>query len=178
MGNNPFNRNDPLGLSAAQAKMLSGGLGGQIASSYGVRAAATQGIGIAGLSVVLPLTLSGDTPNQNNSYKYITYTRTNPLTNQVYSGRSSGYGTAEEIAIKRGYGQPLLNAEGFSSPQVDQSSTNYGAIRGREQQLIDVHGGAQSQGGSSRNKINGVSDINPLKPIYIFEANKEFGTLP
>jgi RHS repeat-associated protein len=32
VGNNPFNRNDPLGLSAAQAKMLSGGLGSQIAS--------------------------------------------------------------------------------------------------------------------------------------------------
>lgn len=35
------------------------------------------------------------------------------------------------------------------------------AIRGREQQLIDMHGGAKSQGGTSGNAINGISPNNP-----------------
>ena len=90
---------------------------------------------------------------------------------------SSGYGDPQSIALKRGAGQTHLNAEGFSLPQVDQSSTNYSAIRGREQQLIDLNGGAQSVGGTARNLINGISNINPFRPLYIFEATKEFGPL-
>lgn len=44
----------------------------------------------------------------------------------------------------------------------------------REQQLIDMHGGAKSMGGSSGNAINGISQNNPNRLYYINQANKEF----
>ncbi|WP_284415329.1 RHS repeat-associated core domain-containing protein [Acidovorax sp. SUPP3334] len=107
---------------------------------------------------------------------YQTYTRYNPLTGDCYSGRTSGIDTPERNVRNRGYGQSLLNAEGFLPPVLDRSSTNYDAIRGREQQLIDINGGAQSSGGDSRNKINGISPWNPRGPLrYIPAANAEFG---
>ncbi len=112
----------------------------------------------------------------NEEITYQTYTRYNPLTGDCYSGRTSGTDTPENNIRNRGYGQPLLNAEGFLPPVLDRSSTNYNAIRGREQQLIDVNGGAQSSGGTSRNKINGISPINPRGPfVYIPAATAEFG---
>ncbi|MBX3588702.1 MAG: hypothetical protein KF796_18885 [Ramlibacter sp.] len=107
---------------------------------------------------------------------YQTYTRYNPLTGDCYSGRTSGTDTPENNVRNRGYGQPLLNAEGFLPPVLDRSSTNYNAIRGREQQLIDVNGGARSSGGTSRNMINGISSFNPRGPfVYIPAATAEFG---
>jgi hypothetical protein len=56
--------------------------------------------------------------------------------------------------------------------------SNYFASRGREQQLINFYGGAKSMGGTSGNAINGISDINPLRSIYINAAITEFGSLP
>jgi hypothetical protein len=58
---------------------------------------------------------------------------------------------------------------------VDKSSSNADAIRGREQQLIEQNGGAQSQGGTSGNKINGVSPNNPNAESYRAACKKEFG---
>ncbi len=49
------------------------------------------------------------------------------------------------------------------------------AIRGREQQLIDAHGGAQSDGGTSANLIRGVGRRNPLAPIYDAASTAMFG---
>ena len=51
------------------------------------------------------------------------------------------------------------------------------AIRGREQQLIDYHGGAQSTGGTSGNAINGIGECNQKKKNYIEATIKEFGEL-
>ena len=61
---------------------------------------------------------------------------------------------------------------------LDKYSTSPQAIRGREQQLIDFRGGAQSVGGTARNKINGVSDWNPNGPYYNWASTAEFGALP
>lgn len=63
-----------------------------------------------------------------------------------------------------------MNSEGFGPAVLDKSSTNKAAIRGREQQLIDFHGGAQSMGGTSGNKINGISPLNPKRQFYKNEA--------
>jgi hypothetical protein len=77
-----------------------------------------------------------------------------------------------------------LTGEGFLPPVLDraisiqQDANAYGAIRGREQQLIDFNGGAQSMGGTSRNMINGISDINPLRSFYIQKSIELFGALP
>ena len=140
---------------------------------YGARAAAGTSAGV----LLLPLALSGDTTNQK-PYLYVTYTRTNADNGQIYSGRTSGYGDPNSIVLKRAAGQPLLNAEGFQKPVVDTVSTDFGAIRGREQQLIDFHGGAQSVNGTTRNKINGVADFNPFRGYYINQSINQFGALP
>jgi len=106
---------------------------------------------------------------------YQTYTRYNPVTRQCYSGRTSGYGTPEENVRRRGIEQAHLTAEGFFPPILDKSSSSYPSIRGREQQLIEINGGARSDGGRSRNLINGISPWNPLKDFYLNSATAEFG---
>ncbi len=104
---------------------------------------------------------------------YQTYTRTNPETGQVYSGRTSGTGEPQANVSRRDSGHHL-NEEGFDPAATDKSSTNPEAIRGREQQLIDLYGGAQSQGGRSANKIRAVSLQNTKLVDYMKAATQEF----
>lgn len=150
-------------------------IGGRAAG--GTLAEVATGLSPLGAGLVLPLAIAGDS-QQSRTYTYVTYTRVNPKTGQIYAGRTGGYGNPEALVARRAAGQPLLNAEGFAPPVVDRATTNYGAIRGREQQLIDSIGGAQSVGGSARNKINGVADFNPNRPFYMNAAQREFGNLP
>ena len=103
-----------------------------------------------------------------------TYTKTNPETGEVYSGRTSGTGTPAENMRGRDRNHHM-NDKGFGPAQLDKSSTNADAIRGREQQLIDANGGAKSQGGTSGNSINGVSPTNPNRQKYEDAASQEFG---
>jgi RHS repeat-associated protein len=102
-----------------------------------------------------------------------TYTKENPLTGEVYSGRTSGRATPEENVATRDANHHM-NDQGFASANLDKSSTNPNAIRGREQQLIEKNGGAKSQGGTSGNKINGISPKNPNSEQYRQSATKEF----
>ena len=105
---------------------------------------------------------------------YVTYTKVNPKTGEVYSGRASGYGTPKEVVANRDRNHHM-NEKGFEPAELDRFSTNSDAIRGREQQLIELNGGAKSQGGSSGNAINGVSLTNPNKQRYEDARRKEFG---
>jgi len=100
--------------------------------------------------------------------------KTNPETGDVYSGRTSGTGTPEQNVAARDASHHM-NEDGYGPAQLDKSSTNPDAIRGREQQLIDQNGGAQSQGGTSGNRINGVSPNNPKAGQYEGAAQEEFG---
>ncbi len=77
---------------------------------------------------------------------YQTYTKTNLSTGEVYTGRTSGFGTALQNVERRDLNHHK-NKEGFGPAVLDVSSTNKAAIRGREQQLIEANGGAQSMGG-------------------------------
>jgi hypothetical protein len=106
-----------------------------------------------------------------------TYTKNNPDTGQTYSGRTSGTRSPEENVMLRDRSHHM-NEEGYGPANVDKSSTNPAAIRGREQQLIDANGGAQSQGGTSGNAINGVSPTNPNKPVYCTACESEFPVEP
>ncbi len=107
---------------------------------------------------------------------YQTYTRYNPTTGDCYSGRTSGTADPKTNVRNRGYGQPLLKAEGFLDPVLDRSSYNEDAVRGREQQLIELNGRARSMGGTSRNMINGVGPLNLAGPLRYFPAaTSEFG---
>lgn len=107
---------------------------------------------------------------------YQTYTKTNPETGEVYSSRTSGYGTPKENVSRRDK-KHHMNDKGFGPAALDKSSTNKDAIRGREQQLIDSNGGAKSQRGTSGNAINGISPNNKKKNRYMKFATDEFGEL-
>ncbi|MCJ9750670.1 hypothetical protein MOV61_08060 [Neorhizobium sp. BETTINA12A] len=105
---------------------------------------------------------------------YQTYTKTHELTGQLYTGRTSGYGTPLGNIAGRDAGHQM-NAKGYGPAQLDKTSPNAAAIRGREQQLIDHMGGARSMGGTSGNSINGISQNNPNRSHYFSEALREFG---
>jgi hypothetical protein len=113
-----------------------------------------------------------------NDFKFVTYTRTNGATGEVYSGRTSGFGSAQGLANARAAWHPTRLA-GFGPAVVDRvapgTAQGYAAIRGREQQLIDAHGRAQSEGGTSANMIRGVSAANPLAGVYQAAALRMFG---
>src|SRR5258708_30656734 len=98
----------------------------------------------------------------------------NSKTGKVYSGKTSGTKTAEQNVAARDANHHM-NEKGFGEAQLDKSSTSADAIRGREQQLIQESGSAQSQGGTSGNAINGVSPTNPKADIYKNAAEQEFG---
>ncbi len=105
---------------------------------------------------------------------YQTYTKTNPQTGEVYTGRTSGYGTPEENIAKRDRNHHK-NKDGFGPAVLDKTSDNPDAIRGREQDMIDYHGGAKSKGGSSGNDIQGISDGNKKRDTYLRASQEEFG---
>jgi hypothetical protein len=104
---------------------------------------------------------------------YQTYTKTNPETGEVYSGRTSGTGTPAENIRARDVNHHM-NDKGFGPAVPDKTSSSKGAIRGREQVLIDKNGGAKSSGGTSGNTINGISPRNPKRSSYLRAAGKEF----
>ena len=119
-----------------------------------------------------------DAINDYQNRIYVTYTLTNPETGQVYVGRTSGFGTPQQIANKRYYNHTLKKALGFGKPVVDRSAIGLEgkmAIRGREQQLIDYHGGIGNK--KVANKIRGVAKWNPAGRTYHQKANKIFGNI-
>ncbi|MBR6659306.1 MAG: hypothetical protein IKL19_04430 [Paludibacteraceae bacterium] len=79
-----------------------------------------------------------------NEKTYQTYTKLNPKTGEVYSGRTSGNGTPEENILKRDKNHHM-NKFGFGPAILDKSSSNKNAIRRvQEQILINNNGGAKS----------------------------------
>lgn len=115
---------------------------------------------------------------------HVSYTKTNPENLEVYSGRASGSNDgslkeeelAKKIMVKRDSSHHK-NEEGFDVYDIDKISDNSEAIRGREQMLIEYNGGAKSQGGTSGNSINSISDRNPKKRKYLLTALKIFGSI-
>jgi hypothetical protein len=115
---------------------------------------------------------------------FVTYTKSNSDTGEVYSGLASDEideslsqkEMARKILNKRDSGHHK-NKEGFLPPQVDKISTDYDAMRGREQNLIEYNGGAKSEGGISGNEINSISHRNKKRSKYLEAAAKLFGGL-
>lgn len=105
---------------------------------------------------------------------YVTYTLEGP-NGQTYSGRASGFGTPEQVMWGR-YATHHMRLQGYHNPTLDvfaQGVGNYGAIRGREQQLIDRYGGVGSP--QVGNSIRGVSRYNPAGRAYHWMSNYKFG---
>jgi len=165
--NNPIWAADPMGLQGATT-----------VDTWCVQhpAECAAILGGTGLAAQKAINNQVETRQKNRQKTYQTYTRYNPTTGQCYSGRTSGYDSPETNVHRRGLEQTHLYKEGFAAPVLDRSSSNYSSIRGREQMLIDINGGAQSSGGTSRNLINGISPFNPAGPlIYMPAAMSEFG---
>ncbi len=118
---------------------------------------------------------AGDVAKTTEKVKtYQTYTKTNKATGEVYVGRTSGTGTPEQN-VKRRDQNHHMNKQGYGPAELDKSSTNPDAIRGQEQFGIDKNGGAKINGGTSGNRINGISRNNPKRQQYENARRKEFG---
>jgi RHS repeat-associated protein len=152
------------------------------AMAQGARAAAGGSAGgsgtrAAGAALAAALTTAADEAPEKI---WVTYTKVGP-NGEVYAGRTSGYGTPEEVVAARDRGHIILNLiQGFSAARVDAwASANregfaaYGAIRGREQQIIDYYGGTGSP--YVANAINGISPVNPLHFYYMATSWERFG---
>lgn len=113
---------------------------------------------------------------------YLTYTKQNNETGEVYSGRASGLSKEEELdenivksTLRKRDSSHHKNEEGFTRAEVDVYSTDSDAVRGREQELIEHFGGAQSEGGTSGNYLNSISRKNKKRDQYLDAAKKIFG---
>jgi RHS repeat-associated protein len=120
---------------------------------------------------------------------WVTYTKSKVMpdgTVKTYSGRSSGTYTgiaptqaeAQAAVDRREASHKILNEEGYSKAVLDKKSTSKSAIRGREQHLVDYFGGAEREGGKSRNKIRAVGRLNKNRYVYAAAALAAFGGLP
>jgi hypothetical protein len=115
---------------------------------------------------------------------FVTYTKENDETGEIYSGRASGIvsedalnGTSARDILAKRDASHHKNSDGFQRAEIDIYSENSDATRGREQMLIDFNGGAKSEGGTSGNSINGISQKNPKRDQYLETAKKIFGGL-
>ncbi len=120
--------------------------------------------------------LAGATVYDATQRTFVTYTMRNAA-GKTYVGRTSGYGDPYSIMMNRASGHHM-KAFGYGNPVLDravQGYQGYPAIRGREQQLIDFHGGVGSP--VVGNSIRGVSRFNPAYPIYHGASNLYFGPL-
>ncbi len=108
---------------------------------------------------------------------HLTYTMTNPETGQIYCGRTSGFGEPAKILKRRMY-RHLYLKKGFINPTIDvaiQHSSAYQTIRGREQPLIDFHGGIGHP--KVANVRRGVSKGNFRGKRMNYLSTKYFGYL-
>jgi RHS repeat-associated protein len=189
--NDPANRTDPTGLDGESdaAKALVAQAAKEAAKQAAKTAAVEGGVSIvtvtitAAPAVVAAALIPGDVPDKK--VVLATYEKTNPRTGKVYSGRTSivvpravpDSAAALAAVARRDTGHDATQ-KGYGPAVLDKFSRDRDAIRGREQQLIDFHGGAQSVGGTSGNAINGISDYNPFRSSYIDAATRAFGPLP
>jgi RHS repeat-associated protein len=121
------------------------------------------------------------TTEQPATFYYVTYTKTNPTTGEVYVGRTSGYGSPQAAVNARDvkhhmgsdYGPAVVSTYlpatipgGYPSRGLDPS---YHAIRGSEQFQIEMYRNL----GISANSINGISPTNKERMTYLNEAVKQ-----
>jgi hypothetical protein len=124
-------------------------------------------------------------PIRNSSNDSILpYIKPNHETGQIYCGKASGVDdeglTQEELADKilnKRDSSHHKNEEGFDRASLDVVSYDSDAVRGREQDLIEYYGGAQSEDGESGNIINGISKRNKKSNEYREASKKLFGKM-
>ncbi|MHB8254361.1 MAG: RHS repeat-associated core domain-containing protein [Acidiferrobacter sp.] len=166
--------NGSLLVAGAVGRVAQPFVGPLISAETGTRTPLGEAAAGATTDLVQGLSRLGRLDRAGDGLTYQTYTKTNPDTGEVYSGRTSG-DSSPEANIARRDASHHMNNKGYGPAQLDKSSTNAAAIRGREQQLIESNGGAKSMGGTSGNAINSISPTNPNKEFYMTQAKKELG---
>ncbi len=112
---------------------------------------------------------------------YITYIAHNPTLNQYYCGRTSGFGTPDQVLNQRIYRHHAI-VSGFTVT-VDKSMQTYPiaywSIRGREKQNIDFYGGAKNDrnrtNATCANAIRAVWKANPYGYLYHWSSSTAWG---
>ncbi len=109
---------------------------------------------------------------------FITYIKENSNSGELYIGRASGQvnGIDEEAADKirkRRNNNHHRNKDNFGKAVIDRISTDYNAIRGREDMMIR----RTKELGISGNKYNGISIRNKKRQVYLNAAINLFGDI-
>ncbi|MHB1676750.1 MAG: hypothetical protein ACYCSS_04300 [Sulfuriferula sp.] len=81
---------------------------------------------------------NGNSARNKDNRTYVTYTKTNPDTNKVYTGRTSGFSSPDKILTTMDINHHM-NAQGFGPAKMDRYSNNKYMIRSREKQLIKAN---------------------------------------
>jgi RHS repeat-associated protein len=130
---------------------------------------------------MMALTLCGDSQQSyGQDYYVLTYTKRGP-NNEIYSGRTSGFGrTPIEVLRRRDASHKRLRGMGFEAAELDvfvavRSDEDRDAIKGREQALISVNGGAQSRGGTSANRDDAIDRNDPRRSYFLRLSEAYFG---
>lgn len=109
---------------------------------------------------------------------FITYIKENSGSGELYIGRASclvnniDEEAADKIRKKRN-NHHHRNKDKFGEAVIDRISTNYDAIRGREDMMIR----RTKELGISGNKYNGISNRNRKRQKYINAAIDLFGDI-
>lgn len=115
---------------------------------------------------------AADRARREEGQSFQSYVRDNLVHPLIYSGRTSGFDLPGDNVAARGRRPHPPGI--YEDPRLDCSSESYGAIRGREQQLIDYFRSL----GLSDNQINGIWFLNPLRGYYLQRAVEECGHIP
>ena len=164
---------DGVGVIVDAAAVIIPGVPGGVGSAIKASRVADDVTDVATCSTLVVKKIDSVVDTKGTQKTYQTYTKKNKVTGEIYTGRTSGVKTPEENIRIRDKNHHMNN-KGYDEAQLDKSSLNPDAIRGREQYLIDINGGAKSQGGTSGNRINGISRKNPNYSRYMNEMEQEF----
>lgn len=149
-------------------------------------------------SVLFDVWLSEELDRESDGrlVSYVVYEKLHPQTNAVYTGRTKGIGDAHTVMTLRDQKHKILEGLNYNSATMNAYITVMGgrkkidlyawsAMRGREQQIMDYHGGAildrggvnvPGYGGRMRasNIIRGVAKSNPNSLSYWLTSTAAF----
>ena len=112
---------------------------------------------------------------------FTTYIAYNPLLDEHYCGRTSGFDTPEGLVRKRiNYHHAVTKGYQVTVDRAMQAiPIGYWCTRGREQQNIDYYGGARTDRNRSDatcvNRIRGVGKYNPFGYLYHWSSTTAWG---
>lgn len=86
--------------------------------------------------------------SRNTNRTYVSYTKTNPVTQKVFVGRTSGFGDPHNI-LRQMDAAHYMNAQGYGPAQMDRYSTNKHVIRSREINMVRTNKANNTYGRST-----------------------------